>query len=102
MSGHTMAHAAPYENPASQAAVNMLYSCAAVFTMPSSGEDGKWRLEVLVKREGQNAFSKAELPLQVEQAQPERVKFISIDDVNLIISYVQPSKPKVGRNDFEI
>jgi len=102
MDGHSMSHSAPFENPESSEAENSLFPCAAVFIMPSTGESGKWRLEVSVKKEGQPKAGKAILPLQVKQSDPEQVKTITAaDGSKLTVSYIL-SKPKVGINDIEI
>ena len=103
MNGAKMSHSAPLENPESMDADNTLFPCAAVFTMPSSGESGKWRMIVMVKKEGQTKYGKAEMAIQVKQSQPERVKTITAaDGSKLTIAYISPSSPKVGVNDFEI
>lgn len=103
MNGMKMSHSAPLENPENIDALNTLFPCAAVFTMPSSGESGKWRMIVMVKKEGQTKFGKAEIAIQVKQSQPERVKNITAaDGSKLIIAYISPESPKVGVNDFEI
>lgn len=103
MNGKAMSHSSPFENPQSTEAENTLFPCAAVFTMPSSGADGKWHLNVMVKKEGQSKFGKAELPLLVKQSEPERVNIITAaDGSRLFISYVAPLNPKIGINDFEI
>lgn len=103
MNGMKMSHSAPLENPESLDADNTLFPCAAVFTMPSTGESGKWKMIVMVKKEGQAKYGKAEMAVQVKQSQPERVKTITADDGSKItIAYISPSSPKVGVNDFEI
>lgn len=103
INGTKMSHSAPLENPENIDAENTLFACAAVFTMPSSGESGKWRMIVLVKKEGQTKYGKAEMTIQVKQSDPDRVKNITAaDGSKLIIAYISPSSPKVGVNDFEI
>jgi len=103
MNGTKTSHSAPLENPESMEADNTLYPCAAVFTMPSSGESGKWRMIVMVKKEGQTKYGKAEMAIQVKQSTLERVKNLTAaDGTKIIVAYVSPSSPKVGVNDFEI
>lgn len=103
MNGVKTSHSAPLENPESMDADNTLFPCAAVFTMPSTGESGKWRMIVMVKKEGQTKYGKAEMAIQVKQSQPERVKnMTAADGSKIIIAYISPSSPKVGVNDFEI
>ncbi len=103
MNGTKISHSAPLENPESMDADNTLFPCAAVFTMPSTGESGKWKMIVMVKKEGQTKYGKAEMAIQVKLSQPERVKTITAADGSKItIAYISPSSPKVGVNDFEI
>lgn len=103
MNGMKMSHSAPFENPQSVDADNSLFPCAAIFTMPSTGESGKWKLNVMVKKEGQTKFGKAELSIQVKQSQPERVRNLTASDGSkIIVAYISPASPKVGINDFEI
>lgn len=103
MNGMKTSHSAPFENPVSVDAENSLFQCAAVFIMPSTGESGKWALNVMVKKEGQTKFGKAVLPIQVKQSQPERVRNLTATDGSkIIVAYISPSSPKVGINDFEI
>ena len=103
MNGMKMSHSAPLENPESMDAENTLFSAAAVFTMPSSGESGKWTLQVLVKKESQTKYGIAKMAIQVKQSDPERVKSITAaDGTKLVIAYISPSSPKVGINDFEV
>ncbi len=102
-SGQKMSHSAPAENPQTDQAENMLFPCAAVFTMPSNGSDGAWRLLVMVKKEGQSKAGKADIPLVIKQSEPERVKTITTKDGSrLTIAYILPVKPKMGINDFEV
>ena len=103
MNGMKMSHSAPLENPESIDAESSLFACAAVFTMPSSGETGKWNMLIMVKKEGQTKYGIAKMAIQVKQSDPERVKTITAGDGSkLTIAYVSPNTPKVGVNDFEI
>jgi hypothetical protein len=51
MNGMKMNHSAPMESPESITAINTLFPCSAVFTMPSNGTDGIWRMKIMVKKE---------------------------------------------------
>lgn len=103
MNGIKVTHSAPLENPENMEALNSLFTCASVFTMPSSGETGKWTMTVMVKKEGQTKYGIAKMAIQVKQSDPERVKTITASDGSkLTIAYVSPNAPKVGVNDFEI
>lgn len=103
MNGSKMSHSAPFENPNLSTAENSKFSCSAVFTMPSTGTSGVWKLNVKVKKDGDSKFGMAEIPITVKASSPERVKVITAaDGSKLVISYISPEKPKVGVNDFEI
>ena len=103
MNGMKMSHSAPFESPESINSINSLFPCSAVFTMPSNGTDGIWRMKIMVKKEGQSKFGIANMPITVKQSTPERVRNITaVDGTKLTIAYILPSKPKVGVNDFEI
>jgi len=103
MNGTKMSHSAPLENPENMDAENTLFASAAVFTMPSSGETGKWSIQVIVKKESQTKYGIAKIDIQVKQSEPERVKSITTaDGSKLVVAYISPSSPKVGINDFEI
>lgn len=97
----TMTHAAPYENPASEYAVNGLFPGAVVFQMP--GAMG-WTLDIQIHNHDNNLEGHVTLPLVVKDPAQARVHSITAlnDGAKLIISYVGPNKPVVGINDFEI
>jgi hypothetical protein len=96
-----MTHAAPYENPASEHAVNGLFPCAVVFQMP--GITG-WTLEIHIHNHDTNKEGDVTLPLMVKTPVQTRAHSITAinDGAALIIAYVGPNKPVVGINDFEI
>lgn len=103
MNGSKMNHSAPFESPSLSTAENSKFPCSATFTMPSTGTSGVWKLNVKVKKEGDSKFGMAEIPITVKASSPERVKVITAaDGSKLVISYISPTKPKVGINDFEI
>jgi hypothetical protein len=97
----SMMHSAPYENPASEIAVNGLYPCAVVFQMP--GEMG-WTLDVAIHNHVNNNEGEVTLPISVKTPAQTRVHVFTAanDSAKLIVSYVGPKKPVVGINDFEI
>ncbi len=94
-------HAAPYENPADENAVNGLFPCAVVFQMPG---DMGWSLEVRVHNHSNNLEGEANLTFAVKSPDKTRVHVVTTlnDNSKIIISYVQPQEPVVGINDFEI
>lgn len=96
-----MGHAAPFENPASTAAVNGLFPCAVVFQM--AGATG-WTLDVTAKNLANNNEGTAQIAFEVKNPANARTKVITAlnNGSKIIISYLQPAKPKVGMNDFEI
>ena len=97
----TMMHSAPFENPASETAVNTLFPCAVVFQMP--GEMG-WTLEVTVHEHTNGREATVTFPISVMTATVARTHVVTPLDSTapIIISWVQPSSPEVGMNDFEI
>jgi hypothetical protein len=102
MDMQTMMHSAPYENPTGSSAVDGLFPCAVVFQMP--GEMG-WTLKVHVHEHVNGGEGEVTFPLMVKNADPTKTHVvIPENDPNgrLVISYLQPSDPKVGVNDFEV
>lgn len=94
-------HSSPYENPTSSAAIDGMFPCNVVFQMP--GEMG-WTLDVTVDNLTSGSGT-VTLPLSVKNPAVTRTRVITpANDPNarLVISYLQPSDPKVGVNDFEI
>ena len=97
----TMVHAAPFENPVSEQATNGKFEGAVVFTMP--GAMG-WSLEVYVYDHAMDREGTATVPISVSQPVPSRTVVVTpLDNGNkLVISYLLPTNPKVGVNDFEM
>lgn len=96
-----MGHAAPFENPSSTAAVNGLFPCAVVFQMPG---DMGWTLDVTAKDIATNKEGTARIAFAVKNPALTRTKVITAlnDGSKIVVSLLQPAKPKVGMNDFEI
>lgn len=96
-----MSHSAPFENPESDQATNGKFETAVVFTMPG---DMGWELEVYVYDFALDREGTATIPVSVGQPVPSRTHVVTpLDDGNkLVISYLLPTQPKVGVNDFEI
>ncbi|MDP1764183.1 MAG: FixH family protein [Sediminibacterium sp.] len=102
MNMSTMQHSAPYENPESETAVNYLYPCSVVFTMPSTG--GSWTVKLTIHNHLTNKEGSLTIPVTVKEPTSSRLKsFIALHDGSkYFISLIEPSTPKVGINDLEI
>ncbi|MCF8256492.1 MAG: FixH family protein [Flavobacteriales bacterium] len=96
-----MQHSAPFENPTSVLAVGGLFPCAVVFQMPG---DMGWTLDVHVHNHANDAEGEASFTLSVANPSPTRTMVVTPENGGdpLVISYVQPTSPVVGINDFEI
>lgn len=96
-------HSAPYENPTSEHADedDGLFHCAVVFQMP--GSTG-WSLKISVHNHDNNKEGEVTLPLSVKDPEKTRTRVITAlnDSSSIIISYVEPSEPFVGINEFEM
>ncbi len=99
----TMKHSAPFENPASEYAINHLYEGSVFFIMP--GMSGAWTLDIQVHNHLNGREGKLALPLTVaEPAKKRMFSFTSAADNtgNYFVSLAEPVKPKVGINDLEL
>lgn len=98
----TMSHAAPFENPASSKAQNMLFPCSASFIMSSMG--GTWSLGVSVKNLASSKSGKAMLSLTVKDPAAARMfSFVSpLDSAKYFVGLVPAEKTIVGANDLEL
>ncbi|HEU4574547.1 MAG TPA: FixH family protein [Chitinophagaceae bacterium] len=99
----TMQHSAPFENPTSENASNHLFACSVVFIMPS-GSGQNWTLSIQVSNLSTNKNGTLTVPVTVtEPAHKTMNSFTSAaNGGKYFISLVQPAKPKVGINDFEV
>ncbi len=100
MDMQTMQHSAPVE--AFGTADNTgLFSSAVLFTMPS-GTMGSWTLRLNVQYS--NKAGSFVTPIVINAADPATVKsFVSkADGKKYFIALIEPQKPKVGINDFEL
>jgi hypothetical protein len=98
----TMSHAAPFENPSSSKAQNMLFPCSASFIMSSMG--GTWSLGVSIKNLANSKSGKAMLSLKVKDpAEARMFSFVSpVDSVKYFVGLMQGAKTIVGANDLEL
>jgi len=97
----TMVHAAPFENPVGEQAIDGMFEGAVVFIMP--GAMG-WELEINVYDFALDREGTATIPVSVGVPTPTRTHVVTPLDNgnNLVISYLLPTNPKVGVNDFEM
>lgn len=98
-----MSHSAPKENPVSSTAINRLFPCSVSFIMPSTA--GVWTLAVQVDNKVNNKTGSAVFTINVKDPTYTKMfSFVSLADNSskYFVSFVEPSKPIVGINDFEI
>lgn len=98
----TMQHAAPYENPSSEAAVKHLFPCSVVFVMPSTA--GTWTVKINIHNHLANKEGSLTIPVTVmEPAKSKMKSFTALHDGNkYFVSLIEPSSPKTGINDLEL
>lgn len=97
----TMQHTCPQEAPVWSADAKANKG-AIVLTMPSTA--GSWTIKVMVENPATMTMGEAVFPVTViDKAQTRLFTFLStVDNRKFIVAYVQPEKPKVGLNDFEV
>jgi hypothetical protein len=99
----TMKHSAPFENPASENAVNNLFEGSVFFIMSSMG--GTWSLNVNVHNQEINKGGNLSISLTVaEPAKKRMLSFTSAIDntTKYFVGLVEPSKSKVGINNLQL
>lgn len=96
-----MQHSAPYENPASEEAVDQLFPCSATFIMPSMA--GSWTLKVMVHNHSNGKEGEITIPLTVVEPAKSKMKSFTAthDGAKYFIALIAPSSPKIGMNEFE-
>lgn len=102
MNGMIMKHSAPVENP-EETAINEVFPGAVAFQMPTA-MDGTWKLGVSVHNHKIDKEGEAEFDITVDNPTPSVMTVFSAlapDNNKLVLSILQPSKPKVGMNDIE-
>jgi hypothetical protein len=103
VNGSLVSSSVPVENPESFDATQTLFQSAAIFTAPTYGDLAFWKINIMVKKAGQNEFSEVQIPIYVKPSVYERVKTIEASDgTKLNIAFISPLYPKLGINDFEI
>ena len=95
-----MQHSTPFENPTSNQAVNQLFPCSVVFIMPSTA--GSWTVKIMLTINGRSG--NLTIPVNVIEPVKSKLKsFTSLhNSANYFIALIEPTKPKIGINDFEI
>lgn len=102
MNGMIMKHSAPVENP-EETAINEVFPGAVAFQMPTA-MDGTWKLGVSVHNHKIDKEGEAEFDITVDNPTPSVMTVFSAlapDNNKLVLSILEPSKPKVGMNDIE-
>lgn len=96
-----MMHYAPFENPSATHSHTGLFACQVVFQMPG---DMGWTLKVHVHEHVNGGSGEVTFPLMVKNPTPTRARVLTPlnGSDNLIVSYVMPTNPMVGVNDFEL
>lgn len=101
MNGNEMKHSCPLEQPQFVAELKA-YAGASVFVMPTTPM-GNWRFEInYVNTMGEGNIS---FPIAVtEKENPAMISFVSEADetTKYFVALIEPQKPDVGTNDFEI
>jgi hypothetical protein len=99
----TMQHACPVENFDEHEPADKLFKSNLVFIMPSSAM-GSWKLHLHFHNHKNDLEGEGQLNIEVKEASPSRM-FTSVfnvdDSAKVFISFIQPSKGKVGLNDIE-
>ena len=96
-----MTHRCPIENPTLNS--DNMYEGAVVFIMESAGM-GDWTFEVKITDQNSNVTASHTFDLEVIAPEEARVfSFISeLDAQPIFVTLIEPSKPFVGINDFEV
>ncbi len=99
----TMIHSAPYEAPSGSLIEGKWFKGAVVFIMPSNSTQF-WSLQIGIQNNAAPGIPSGEVEFSGLTVADNPDKFKSIlasDGSRLYLSYLEPSKPAVGINDFE-
>lgn len=102
MGAMAMQHACPVENP-DETAIDDVFPGAIAFVMPTS-TDGTWKLGVTVHNHANNKEGEANFDITVDNPTTTVLTVFTAlapDNNKLVLSILEPSKPKVGINDIE-
>jgi hypothetical protein len=98
-----MKHSCPVEENEDIDPATNLYSSALVFIMPTAGM-GKWYLHIGYHNHKNDLEGEGEIEVTVNDASPKRLYssvLVDDDSAKVFVSFVLPSKGKVGLNDAE-
>lgn len=99
----TMKHSAPVENTEDTVSTNGYFKSAVVFIM--SGTSSEWALNMTFHNHKNGLTGQGSLGVNVSASSPTKLlsTVLALDSgKKVFISLIQPSKPQVGINDFEI
>lgn len=99
----TMKHSAPVENTNDSTTSNGYFKSAVIFSMP--GTASQWWLDVTFTNGKNKRTGAGKLNLAVKSSSPSKFKSTVVaadNNTSLFISFVNPKKPVVGINDFEV
>ena len=95
-------HAAPVENPVGTTDADGYFEGAVVFIMPDN-PDEHWSLGISIAANGNGDSVSLAIPVVRNLDEPRIVNAISpVDGKTCFIALLEPSKPIVGMNDFEL
>jgi len=102
MGAMSMQHACPVENP-DETAVGDVFPGAVAFVMPTT-TDGAWKLGVAVHNHQNDKEGETSFDISVDNPATSVLSVFTAlapDNNKLVLSILEPSKPKVGINDIE-
>lgn len=98
-----MKHSAPVENPTGSSPVNGYYKVPVVFIM--AGTASQWSLDISFHNHKNHKEGNGILGVEVINSNPSGIKssvLANDSNTSIFLSLVQPKKPSVGINDFEV
>lgn len=98
----TMKHAAPFENPETEKAINHIYPCSVVFIMSSMG--GSWTVNISIQNGESDKQGNLTIPVTVVEPTFSRMKsFTGLHDGNkYFVALIEPASPRIGINNMEM
>lgn len=102
MESGAMKHSSPVENPGPSLNEKGLFKATVVFSM-ASDDHGSWTLEVEIKVSDSPTAQTVIIPVTVLPNKEEKIKTVQFaDGSKYMVTFIQPTAPKIGINDFEI
>lgn len=99
----TMQHSAPVENTEDTTTTNGYFKSAVIFSMP--GTSSQWWLDLSFHNHKNGKSGAGKLGVTVKASSPSLFKSTVVaadNNSSIFLSYVNPLKPVVGINDFEV